>query len=357
MRLISTFLITVLLISCGRSTKLDERLNQEIELDIQIEKLNSPVETSLRGISVLSEDLAWLSGAKGSIVRTVNGGKTWSLIPPPDNDSLDFRSIYAFSANSAIIASAGFPDRVYKTNNAGVSWNLVYENEDSAAFINSIAFKNENLGIIMGDQLKGRHLIFRTSNGGDSWTRIDSNDVPKPFAVENAFAASGSCIAISRSGRFFIGFGGENSRVFSSINGLMWKAKSTPMMHGCSSCGIYSIASSGNGEIMAVGGDYTKPDSSHYPIVSLNDGKSWVRTTGRANGYRSVIDYSNKIDSWLSAGSNGIDLSYDHGVTWEKIGENNVNTLQFAPNSSVAFLGTKDGELLKMQILLNESDK
>ncbi len=344
MRIISFFLLFSI-ISCT-----EKQHKEELELNIEIIKQISPTTNSLRGICVLDSAVVFMSGAKGTIIKTIDGGINWVQLSAPDNDSLDYRSIHAFSENIAIIVSAGFPARVYKTNNSGESWNLVYENNDSAAFLNSIAFKNQKEGIIMGDQLKGRHIILRTGNGGETWKRIDSIDVPKPLKVENAFAASGSCIAISKTGRFFIGFGGENTRIFSSANGFKWKTKTTPMVHGTPSSGIYSIAASGNGQIIAVGGDYTQPDSSYFPIISLDDGKSWVNTKAKISGYRSVIDYSQKDDIWLAGGTNGINLSNDHGENWSKISDQNINTLRFAPNSSKSFAGNSKGEILIIEV-------
>jgi len=344
MRIIYIFLLFTT-ISCVK-----KQHKKDVELKVELINQVSPTTKSLRGISVLDSETAFMSGAGGTILKTADGGVNWMQLNAPDNDSLDYRSIYAFSKNTAIIVSAGFPARVYKTSNSGKSWNLVYENNDSAAFLNSIAFKNEKEGIIMGDQLKGRHVILRTGNGGETWKRIDSIDVPKPLRVENAFAASGSCIAISKTGRFFIGFGGENTRIFSSVNGYKWKAKTTPMVHGTASRGIYSIAASGKGQIMAVGGDYTYPDSSYFPIISLTNGKSWVNTKAKASGYRSVIDYSQKNNVWLTGGTNGIDLSQDHGKNWSKISNYNINTLQFAPNSSRAFAGNSKGEIVIIEV-------
>jgi len=302
-------------------------------LQLVFEKLDSPASSSIR-----------------TILKTTDSGINWLQLSPPDKDSLDFRSVHAFSKSTAIIVSAGFPARVYKTENSGETWKLVYENNDSAAFLNSIAFKNQKEGIIMGDQLKGRHVILRTGNGGETWNRIDSVDVPKPLRVENGFAASGSCIAISKTGRFFIGFGGEDSRIFSSVNGYKWKAKTTPMMHGAASSGIYSIASSGIGQIMAVGGDYIFPDSSHFPIISFNNGKSWIKTKSKVSGYRSVVDFSKACECWLSAGTSGVDLSFNDGDSWQKIDTLNLNTLQFTPNGKHGFAANSLGKIYRIKL-------
>lgn len=353
LRLLTFVIIPTLLYSCGEPSQ-ESVTKEQIELEIEIIKLESPVNTSIRGISIVDSNIVWLSGAKGVILKSINQGKTWSKLNSPDADSLDFRSIEAYSSESALIASAGFPARVYRTENSGKIWQLVYENLDSAAFINSIAFKNKNEGIILGDQINGRHLLLRTGDSGKTWKRIDSINIPKPLAVENGFAASGSCIAVSKSGRFFIGFGGEQSRVFSSINGYKWKAKKTPMVSGSPSSGIYSMASSGNGKIMAVGGDYTLADSSHYPIISTNDGKSWIKSKSKVSGYRSVIDYSTKEKIWVTAGTNGLDLTFDDGKTWSKFSDENINTLRFFPNTSKGIAANSNGEIFLFQIHLEK---
>ncbi len=346
------YLIAIIAFSaCNTPKASDSTFNN---LKIEIEDIESPTGNSIRGISAVDSNIIWLSGSKGTILKSTNGGLNWEQLEAPDNDSLDFRSVLAFSASSAIIVSAGFPARAYRTKDGGSTWNLVYENKDSAAFMNSIAFKNEREGIIMGDQLKGRHLILRTGDGGETWKRIDSVDVPKPLKVENAFAASGSCIAVSKSGRFFIGFGGEETRIFSSVNGYKWKAKTTPFFHGEPTNGIYSIAASGSGKIMGVGGDYTQVDSSRFPIISTTDGKSWVKTKGKTGGFRSIVDYSAKGKFWVCGGTNGLEMSTDDGKSWTKFSFQNINTLRFLPKTTTAIGASSKGEIVRFKFQLKD---
>src|SRR5258706_16398897 len=44
----------------------------------QWEKIPVPTTASLRGLSVVSENTVWASGTGGAVLRTVDGGKTWS---------------------------------------------------------------------------------------------------------------------------------------------------------------------------------------------------------------------------------------------------------------------------------------
>ena len=42
-----------------------------------IEVLQQDKSTSIRGLSVVDDNVAWVSGSKGTIAITTNGGKTW----------------------------------------------------------------------------------------------------------------------------------------------------------------------------------------------------------------------------------------------------------------------------------------
>jgi photosystem II stability/assembly factor-like uncharacterized protein len=51
--------------------------------------------TSIRGLSVVSDSVAWVSGSNGLIGKTLDGGKTWLWTQPNGYEKLDFRDIEA----------------------------------------------------------------------------------------------------------------------------------------------------------------------------------------------------------------------------------------------------------------------
>src|ERR1700743_2866941 len=65
--------------------------------------------TSIRGLSVVDDSVAWLSGSKGTLALTRNGGKTWDWQQVKGFEKSDFRDIEAFSGREAIIMSSGTP--------------------------------------------------------------------------------------------------------------------------------------------------------------------------------------------------------------------------------------------------------
>jgi len=71
----------------------------------QWERVDVATTASLRGLSVPSKDIVWASGSKGTVIRTIDGGKTWSVITVVGAEKLDFRGIVAFNNNIAFIMS------------------------------------------------------------------------------------------------------------------------------------------------------------------------------------------------------------------------------------------------------------
>ena len=83
-----------------------------------------------RGLCVVSPNVAWVSGTKGTYARTTDGGKTWSVGTVPGAEKLDFRDVEAFGETTAYLLSAGPGDasRIYKTIDGGKSWAHAIQN-------------------------------------------------------------------------------------------------------------------------------------------------------------------------------------------------------------------------------------
>ena len=94
-----------------------------------VEMLTSGTKTSIRGLSVVNDNVVWVSGSNGMVGRSANGGKNWRWIVVPGFEKTDFRDIEAFDANTALIMGIGEPAYILKTIDAGETWRVVYENK------------------------------------------------------------------------------------------------------------------------------------------------------------------------------------------------------------------------------------
>jgi photosystem II stability/assembly factor-like uncharacterized protein len=121
----------------------------------------SSTTASLRGIHAISSSTAWASGTNGTVLRTQDGGTTWQICTvPPGAEKLDFRGIWAWDENTAVMMSSGPGDqsRLYKTTDGCSHWTLLYTNPDKDGFWDGIAFADRKVGYLLGDPVRGVSL-------------------------------------------------------------------------------------------------------------------------------------------------------------------------------------------------------
>src|SRR5687767_12194745 len=101
----------------------------------------------LRGLSAVSGTVAWASGSMGTVLRTVDAGATWQSVGPPGTSTLQFRDIEAFGPNTALILSIGegTDSRIYRTTDGGQTWTLAFQNAEPTAFYDCMTFFNRKV--------------------------------------------------------------------------------------------------------------------------------------------------------------------------------------------------------------------
>lgn len=314
-----------------------------------LKQLATGKNTSMRGLSVLSDSVAWVSGSNGYVGKTLNGGKTWEWMQPKGYEKLDFRDIEAFDKLKAIVVNAGSPAYILTTNDGGKSWKQVYKNTDSAIFLDGMGFWDSQQGIVFGDPINNKMQLLKTTDGGLSWQNISSN-LKKDLKVgEAGFAASGTTIRTGANGNVWIASGGSVSNIYYSRNyGHTWKVYPCPILQGESSTGPFSIAFNNARNGIAVGGNYLKDkENTNNVLITKNGGKSWNRPDKPVLGYRSAVEYfSDKI--CFATGSSGTDYSLDGGNTWTNISTQNFNALQKAKKGNLVLLTGNKGSIYQL---------
>ena len=177
-----------------------------------IQELSSGGKISLRGLSVVNDKVVWVSGSKGTVGKSIDGGKTWKWIKVKGYKKCDFRDIEAFDENTAIIMAVASPAYILKTTDGGKKWKKVYENKTKGMFLDAMDFSDEKNGYVIGDPIKGVFYIAKTTNGGDSWIETYSGGGPADSS-EACFASSGTNIRMLND-RFVYVSGGNSSNFF-----------------------------------------------------------------------------------------------------------------------------------------------
>ncbi|HEU4697709.1 MAG TPA: YCF48-related protein [Gemmatimonadales bacterium] len=296
----------------------------------------SGTSASLRGLHVVSPTVVWASGSRGTVLHTEDGGRTWQVTPVAGADSLDFRSVHAVDARTAVVASAGQPARLYRTTDGGRSWTKVYESPDTAAFFDGLRFWDARRGMVYSDPVNGSFLVLTTADGGRTWTPVPRAALPAPLPREASFAASGSGIVLEPGGRVWIATGGgDRARVLrSSDGGRTWQAAETPVVAGRPGAGIFSLAFRDALHGVAVGGDYQRPkDDSANVAVTADGGRTWTPAAGRRPaGYRSAVAVvpGTRAGTLVAVGPTGTDVSVDGGDAWLTADTVGFNAVGFA---------------------------
>jgi photosystem II stability/assembly factor-like uncharacterized protein len=304
----------------------------------------------LRGLSVVSDTVAWASGAKGTVLRTTDGAH-WQAIQVADADKLDFRDIHAIDAKSALVMSAGpgALSRIYRTDDGGASWRLLATNQFAEGFWDAMAFWDADNGIVFGDPVKGRFQAYVTADGGATWRQLDGKGLD---ALENegAFAASGTCLSVAGARDAWIVTGGaQSSRVFhSSDRGASWQASALPIPAGAAARGAFSVGFHSARVGMAAGGDYKEPALAAINGARTEDGgATWTPVTILPAGYMSVVmPVPGTSASFAAAGLAGSGYSLDAGKSWTALDRTPVNTVAFASPATGWAIGPK-GLLMK----------
>ncbi len=314
----------------------------------KLTKLNLDSDASLRGVSVVNNKVAWVSGHKGTVALTVDGGQTWTLKSPDGYAHLDFRTIYAFDEQKAIIANAGSPAYILRTSDGGNTWVTVYENKHAAAFIDGADFWNDQDGLVYGDPIDGKMLLLRTLDGGLSWV---SNELsPALKEGEASFAASGTGIRCYETGKAVIVTGGQISRLwFSDNTGFSWYHRSSPIIQGKASTGIFSIYIEDK-FIITVGGDFDQPEAMDKHIFnSLSGGQTWMAPVTPTRGYRECVEnISGK--TFVAVGPSGVDWSASKGKDWQALSEvKDLHVVRKARDGNLVLLAGGKGQLYRLE--------
>lgn len=301
-----------------------------------------------RGLSVVDNKVAWVSGNKSSVLLTTDGGQTWAAKSPEGHGDLDFRTIYAFDAEKAIIANAGSPAYILRTSDGGTTWVTTYENKHEAAFIDGADFWNGQDGLVYGDPIAGKMLILRTLDGGLTW---QPNDLaPTLKEGEASFAASGSGIRCYATGKAVIATGGTTSRLwFSNNTGFSWFSKASPLIQGKPSTGIFSVYMD-NEFIITVGGDYQQPEVTEKHIFNSQDaGQTWMAPVTPTRGYRECVENING-KTFMAVGPTGVDISTNKGKDWQAFSElKDLHVIRKAREGNLILLAGGKGQIYRLE--------
>lgn len=287
----------------------------------------SGVTTRLTSVKAISEQVAWVGGISATVLRTTDGGTTWTKVTAPNADAnMAVYTINAVDANTAWVGltnySTGYDFRIARTTDGGTTWTEQYAN--ALSFSDGIYFWDANNGVALGDPDDAAltyFVVLTTSDGGANWTRVAADKIPPAdnyngeLGVNNGIDALGDHV-------WFPTYPNAMARVYHSRDrGATWDTTSrVPIM-----ADLFALSMGDTSKGVGV-------NTEGYRAVTTDGGATWdVDTLDWDYGFRSVqwIRGTNIVLAAGGLASAGVVyISEDGGFTWRK---------HMDPNTSARF--------------------
>lgn len=312
------------------------------------EQQTTDTQARLQAVSASSESVVWVSGNQGTFGRSVDGGTTWQMGQVPGAESLEFRDVHAIDADLAFLMSAGPGEasRIYRTSDAGRSWSEVYRVSEPAGFFDCMSFWNASTGIVFSDAPDSDFMLMKTTDGGDTWMRVDPDALEDAHEGEGAFASSGTCLVTGADGHAWFGTGasGIDTRVYRTADfGASWEAAQTPIPSNSGSSGIFTLSFLDESNGIALGGEYTRPDSSYGHTTTTSDGGITWSMSGDSGLGGSVFGATfvpgAPTPTVIAVAPTGSAWSTDGGATWSSLDAENYWAVGASPEGAVWAVG------------------
>ena len=329
---------------------------------------NLEVSAGVNEISIVDPSTVWITAYDGSgggtypktFSKTTNGS-TWTpgTISGPGAGAL-VGDIAAVDANTAWVvsapsgATAGTNNGIWKTTDGGATWarqGTTSAPYSAASFANVIHFWDANEGFTAGDPVglgaNAKFQIFRTTNGGTTWTAVASAPAPTG-GIE--YGLTGVKYVVGNS----VWMGTTKGRIIRSADrGATWTVNATPALDfggGAAGGGVdgssarIAFKDDSNGLLIAI-------DNSVDAIMysTADAGATWEPVEATGTWFFGDLTYvPGTENTYVTTGINsnaaqgtGSSYSTDGGMTWTII--DNIPGVDGGQRGKVSFLNSTTG--------------
>lgn len=160
----------------------------------------------------------------GDLFRSQDGGRTWDALPAMHGKSI--RAL-AMSASDSRVLVAGALDGVYRTQDAGDTWQRISSpNQREIKNIESIAVDPKNPNVVYAGTW---HLAWKTADGGATWQQIDKGMITDSDVFSIIVDSSDPAVVFASacSGIYKSATAGES---FQKIQGIPFTARRTRVL-------------------------------------------------------------------------------------------------------------------------------
>lgn len=227
--------------------------------------MSSGVSNHLESIYFLDNNLGFIVGQNGRIIKSTNGGNNW--VAKSSGTTSNLRSVYF--VDTQIGFAVGTNGTIIKSTNGGENW--VNITSGVTTTLNDIKFSSLSNGLAVGNN----GVILKTTNGGSNWIPQISGTTDSIFSISYIPSFNGGAIYIC--GGFSAGGLDFEGIILNSTNG-----GNTWTTNDCESSRIlYDIRfpNSTTGYAVGEGGTIIKTFNAIVPVELISFSSSVTKTT------------------------------------------------------------------------------
>lgn len=128
----------------------------------------NPQGNNILKFSFLNANTGWAAGDKGAVIKTTDGGSTWT--PQYVNTSLNVNEIHF---PDSLYGYCGGGSDMYSTSNSGFTWTVKYRFPNNT--ISALHMFDRDSGLIAVSNGTNSSKLYKTVNKGSMWTLILNN--------------------------------------------------------------------------------------------------------------------------------------------------------------------------------------
>ncbi len=245
----------------------------------------TPTGNDLNAVDCTSPTNCVAVGSIGTALTTSTAGTAWAQQNAGTGGTMVELDMVDATTGYSIVGR-----EVFKTTNGGAQWapTATAPNFGATTWY-GLSFVSATQGFVVGDT----GVIASTSNGGASWTTLNSGTIARLNAVHMLDAITGYAV-------------GQSGKIIKTTDGANWTAQTSPIASEFFSVHCQSptlcLAAGTNG---GPGGE----------LVRTTDGTTWVATPSAPNNLRKVR-FASASRAWAVGDSGRVRISNDSGATW-----------------------------------------
>lgn len=249
-----------------------------------------PQENTLIGVCVIDKNTFAAVGINGTVIRTNDGGITWSVQHEVENITTNLQSVSFYDEMMGM--AVGDDGKIIRTEDGGTNWSL--SESGTSEFLFDVEWVSSNIAIAVGGS-----VILRTSDSGLNWvTQLDT-------AV--------GLIAFSCSGNTGTAVAVNGSILRTTDAGIIWQNQVSGTYDILS--GVFQV----DPETCIVVG-HNEASETATILRTTDGGTNWIDVSPLISLRLFDVSFSSSLNGVAVGGGNAAPLSIlqtsDGGVTW-----------------------------------------